>query len=184
MTPAGDTLTRLRSATRAQHGRLAALFPRGLACDRDYRHYLPGMRAIVAAVVRADASLHRAYAESLQRLDDDLAALGCPAQPPACSAIDASLHRLGYRYVIDGSSMGARVLVRDAMALGWTPSRGASFLAYHVRRGHAAWPRLKRTLAATDSTDAGALVTGAVAAFAFVADAFIHAATPHPQDTQ
>ena len=80
--------------------------------------------------------------------------------------------------------MGARVLVRDAMALGWTPSRGASFLAYHVRRGHAAWPRLKRTLAATESTAADALVTGAVAAFAFASDAFIHAATPHPQDTQ
>ena len=52
--------------------------------------------------------------------------------------------RLGWRYVIAGSSLGARVLLRRAEALGFTDTHGASYLALHARGD--AWRTLLATL--------------------------------------
>ena len=172
MTPEGDTLARLRSATRAQHARLDGLFPHGIRDDADYRRYLRGMQSVMAAMSRADPMLARVYARSLRHLDEDMRILDCAAAIALTPDI-AGRHRYwGHRYVIDGSSMGARVLVRDVAALGWTAEQGAAFLAYHLRRGRSVSPRLRAQLARLDARGADPVVASADATFAFVADAF------------
>ena len=72
-----------------------------------------------AAILNArDPMLARVYARSLRHLDEDLRILDCAAAIALTPDI-AGRHRYwGHRYVIDGSSMGARVLVRDVAALG------------------------------------------------------------------
>lgn len=156
----------LRAATADAHARVDGLFPHGLACPDDYRRYLLGMHRFAVDYECAIGALPRHSAW----LSADLGALSLlplPAQgrcPPAAHAA-----RPGWRYVMAGSSLGARLLLRDARRLGYARGRGADFL-----EGHAAaddWPRLQanlRQLQADDAPAMAAIVAGAQAAFALV----------------
>ena len=148
------------------HARVDALFPDGLACLDDYRRYLLGMHRFAVDYECAVAALPRHSAWLAADLGT-LSLLPLPAQgqrPPVAHAA-----QMGWRYVMAGSSLGARVLLRDARRLGFARARGADFL-----EGHAAaddWTRLQVRLRRFDPGDAprmAAVVAGARAAFALV----------------
>lgn len=173
---------RLRAASHAAHARVDACFPRGLADAADYRRYLLGMHAIVDALECAlQATQATRWAswrmpERVAWLRDDLAALGCaplvagPALPIASEAEAA-----GALYVVEGSSLGASQLLRDACAQGWTRQRGARFLHGHGgddsgRR----WRDYVRWLEAAnfDSEEEAALFDAAARTFAYAEHEF------------
>ncbi|MDH5835012.1 biliverdin-producing heme oxygenase [Luteimonas kalidii] len=88
-------------------------------------------------------------------------------------AVAGQAARLGWEYVMAGSSMGARVLLRDARALGFDPDRGARFLDRHATSDE--WGALQARLQALDVDDAVRMAQaeeGARAAFALVRSCF------------
>jgi len=73
---------------------------------------------------------------------------------------------IGVAYVLEGSALGARLLVRRAAALGYGARYGARHLARQVE-DPARWKRFLALLETIPDREAGAVVEGAVAAFAF-----------------
>ena len=73
--------------------------------------------------------------------------------------------QLGWGYVVAGSSLGARFLLREARSLGYAPGAGADFLSGHA--GGDAWPAFLRELdaAALSDTDHLRLCAAATEAF-------------------
>lgn len=156
---------RLRHGTADLHAGLDALFPHGLDDRATYRRYLLGMHRF-ATDYEAVAGIPPRHSAWLAR---DLAALSwvppAAAQPRRAPADPAT--RLGWRYVMAGSAIGARRLVRDAAALGYDGSHGAAFLHAHARSDD--WPRLLAELEnaayAPESAQADRIVAGAREAF-------------------
>lgn len=140
---------RLREATRDDHARVDGCFPDGLCDVGTYRRYLRGMQALLAALARADAELATAFARHRALLKADLADLGAAPfeTPPPAPHIDGGAARTGARYVVEGSAMGARLLLRQAVSLGFKDGYGARFLAYHAGQADADWVRFRRQLA-------------------------------------
>lgn len=141
----------LREATAADHARVDASFAEGLHDASAYQRYVRGMHALLNCLEKSDAALAAAYATPRALLADDLTALGlnAPSPPPPLTFSDDHA-RLGARYVVEGSALGARLLQRQARALGHSATQGATFLAYHVDRGYTHWPRLMQALAPLD----------------------------------
>lgn len=104
----------LRARTAAAHARLDAGLAGGFRDARDYDGYLAGMarfldRAI--AVIGAEAWL----LEARRALASDL---GQPVPAPSSGPAEVDGARLaGWRYVVAGATVGARVLLRRAGAL-------------------------------------------------------------------
>ena len=162
---------RLRHATAQLHAAVDGLFARGLDSAAAYRRYVLGMHRFAAEYeVVVDAIPGHS-----SRLAQDLIALALPPLPALGvrrRAVDQDV-RLGWEYVMAGSSLGARKLVRDARALGLGATNGASFLETHASGED--WPALQARLDAFDSHDArrmSAAETGACDAFALVQDCF------------
>lgn len=175
MTAASAPHARLREGTRDGHARVDACFADGLHDAASYRRYLGGMHALLGALAASDALLAADYRHHRALLDDDLSALGLPAPAqPTAPIIDGEDARLGARYVIEGSAMGARLLLRQALALGHSPAAGARFLTYHVDRGTTHWPRLVHALAGLDpaSSDFDSVLAAARGTFALAASCF------------
>lgn len=186
-------LQQLRSATRAQHATLDAMFSEGIGAPADYARYLRGMEHAVGMCAAADAHLARIYGATLRHLHADLQTLRLPVLDACapCVAVDfdksaltfSNAQRLGVRYVIDGSSMGARLLIRHVQLSGWTSRQGASFLAYHLRRGSAVWPRLRARLdrLQTDHVAMHAMIESAQVTFATFAHSFAQVSQANPE---
>lgn len=113
----------------------------GLATHADYRAYLHGMHAFVASVVPqviAHAAAWRwplpDWQASLARDLDAVAPgwIGLEAEAGAPLEPDAAA---GALYVMEGSALGARTLLRDAVALGHDAAHGATFLHAHAVGG-------------------------------------------------
>lgn len=187
-----DSRSRLRHATDPAHARVDACFPRGLDDDGAYRRYLLGMHALVSALDRAldtttvdDAWRAWRHPRRLQWLREDLADVGAAALPegpglplpnPAAAA--------GALYVLEGSALGARRLLDDAMRLGWSASRGARFLHGHGGADSGArWRTFLRCLedARFEPGEEGAAIESAARTFAYVEHEFLRAsrAAPH-----
>lgn len=172
MKPVAGPRDRLRDATVSAHQRLDGLLAGGLADIDTYHGYLCGMHRFISD---AEATLGEPPLRSLW-LSGDLVALGLPPLPPLgrVTAIADEDERLGWRYVIAGSSMGARVLVRDARALGFTADHGAGFLARHAIDGE--WPGIVRRIGDVADADREArMCAGALAAFAAADTCLRHA---------
>lgn len=172
MTPRTSLRWRLRDATSDAHARLDAMTANAFDDRMGYAAFLRGMRRFVAtaATVTGDAML----VPSLAALTDDLAALDVDAveRDMAPRADDATA--LGWRYVVAGASLGARVLLPKAHALGFD-ARGARYLA--LQATGTSWRDLQPELDVPAHTArADAAVAGALAAFACaraaMADAF------------
>jgi heme oxygenase (biliverdin-IX-beta and delta-forming) len=133
----------LRAATATDHARLDALLGGGLRSHGDYATYVVGLHALVrdAGDALATAALSPAWlawgqAERVEWLVRDLAWLRLAPLPPAAPAVpDSDAAAAGLLYVIEGSTLGARLLVRDAVRLGHGPGRGATFLHHHAGDG-------------------------------------------------
>lgn len=136
-----------------------------------YRRYLLGMHRFAVDYECATGALPRRSAW----LAGDLAALSLPPLPAEGRCVPVAGHaaRLGWHYVMAGSSLGARRLLRDARRLGFGPGRGADFLARHAEGGDwdALLAQLREQEAGDDARRAGA-VAGARDAFALVYTCF------------
>ncbi|GAB2505612.1 biliverdin-producing heme oxygenase [Lysobacter humi (ex Lee et al. 2017)] len=133
MTPPTSSLRwSLRQATASAHARLDARVGAALNDPARYPGYLRGMhRFLREATVALPAG--PGLAEAVAALEADLADVG--ATPLAISPtrrVATPDEALGWRYVIAGASVGARVLQRRAAELGFDGGHGARFLALHA----------------------------------------------------
>ncbi len=170
---------RLRDATTGAHARVDAQLG-AMRHPHDYRAYLRGMHGFMAAV---EPGLQR-YAGALgwtapqwrADLAADLATVEAAPLPGAALPVHSADAALGLFYVVEGSALGARLLLRRAAALGFDATRGAAFLGRHVEAGTARWPSFLALLAAMEPrTDARQACDAAVAGFE-AADHFFHRA--------
>jgi heme oxygenase (biliverdin-IX-beta and delta-forming) len=163
----GGARARLRQATADLHGRVDAMFPDGLDSLHAYRRYVLGMHRFTADYEIATATQPRASSW----LAHDLVALSQPPLPAAGVRVSVAdrAERLGWDYVMAGSSLGARVLLREAGHLGFDAAHGAAFLARHA--AGADWAVVQSRLAELDVDDARCMAlaeAGAREAFALV----------------
>jgi heme oxygenase len=147
---------RLRDATRAEHARLDAFISTaGFLTSRSrYAVYLSATLAARDAIERGleESTVSEVYPEWRHRLiaaclRQDIVDLGGPAPRLAAPAFPLAdrAEILGALYVLEGSSLGARLLQRDASALGLTSELGARHMAAQVADGRA-WPRFTALL--------------------------------------
>lgn len=172
--PTDSLRWRLRDATAARHACLDAQLDHAFDDPAGYAVFLQAMHRFVccARQVIGDADDLQACEAALV---DDLAVLG---RTPLTSAGPYAGHedaRLGWRYVVAGSSLGARLLLRRAEALGFDATRGARYLALHARGD--AWRRLLGVLESLhlDEPARRSACDGANAAFATVEQALVDA---------
>ena len=157
---------RLRDATADAHACLDACVGNAFADAGAYAAFLRGMQRFVAAAARATGD--DAARDGEAALAQDLADLdGAPLPAAAAARVDAS-SATGWRYVLAGSSLGARVLLPRAGALGFDASFGARYLA-----AQAGGDRWRAFLAGLDAApvEAESALAGARAAFACAQDA-------------
>lgn len=120
----------LRAGTSDLHARVDACFADGLTTPLAYARYLLGMHRFAAD--------HEVVVDALPRLSfwlaTDLQQLRLTPLPPSGyrGASNDPDERLGWDYVMAGSSVGARYLVRGAQALGHGEHDGARFLTRHA----------------------------------------------------
>lgn len=118
----------LRAHTAAAHARVDAGLDGGLRDACAYAAYLDGMAQFLDAasdVIGDEPWL----ADARRHLASDR---GHAAPVAACTYRDRAVdpaQRAGWRYVVAGSTLGARLLLRDARALGAGAMRGTAFLA-------------------------------------------------------
>lgn len=147
------------------------MFPRGLDTLAAYRRYVLGMHRFVVDYEIVVDALPRRSAWLAGDLGH-LALLPLHAQG-RCRKEPNAAARLGWDYVLAGSSLGARSLVRDAQRLGVPEHEGARFLSEHARSQD--WSELQLRLQALDPDDRTRVAqaqAGAIAAFALVRDCF------------
>ncbi|QGW66374.1 hypothetical protein GOY17_16585 [Lysobacter soli] len=161
----GPVRSHLRHATASAHGRVDALLPDGVSKHRDYAAYLRAMHRFVATSALPDGARDR----YLPLLSDDLHTLGIVGEAtPADVELEDRYERLGWAYVFEGSSLGARLLLRQAGALGFDGRAGARYLNEHA--ASSGWPDLLRQLedATPDEGQLDRLVAASHRAFAAV----------------
>ena len=147
----GPVRSHLRHATANAHERMDALLPHGVSRHRDYAAYLRAMHRFVASSALPDGARER----YLPLLFDDLRTLGIAGEAePATATHGDRYERLGWAYVFEGSSLGARMLLKQARTLGYDDRAGARYLNEHATS--TGWPDVLAQL--EDSTpDAGEL---------------------------
>lgn len=148
----------LRQATRAIHQQLDDLVG-GFGTLAEYRRYLVAShafrRAAESALFSEDSSNWNALS-IVEAGERDLADLGCtlrPASPAAPEAAHSASWQLGAHYVLEGSGIGARLLLRRAEELGLSAVFGARHLAQQAA-DRERWPRF---LAVLDGSSADRL---------------------------
>lgn len=163
MTPPVSLRLRLRDATAQAHADLDARLAHAFDDAEGYAAFLRGMKRFVdaAAATTGDARLAAAQAA----LAADLADVGAEPLPPAAAVRADAAAATGWRYVAAGASLGARVLLPRAHALGFEAGFGARYLA--LQAGGDAWRDLRAELEAMrPGAEARAAEEGACAAFA------------------
>ncbi|HZH43530.1 MAG TPA: hypothetical protein VEY50_05560 [Lysobacter sp.] len=174
--PSCDVRAELRAATAGAHARVDALVGDWQAAEA-YAAYLGGMaqflcrcRDVLGGTRELDA-LQAAIAADLADLDV-ACGVEVPDAPPERGDADA---RLGWEYVLAGASLGARVLLARARALGHDGTHGARFLTLHA--GSGMWAGFLARIAAAPVAEArlARIRAGACAAFGAAEDAFLQA---------
>jgi len=132
---AGDLRHVLRAGTSDLHARVDACFADGLGTPLAYARYLVGMHRFAADFEIVVGAVPR----SSYWLAGDLCDLSLTPLPPSGvrGYAGEADERLGWEYVMAGSSLGARHLLRGVQALGHDAQTGARFLARHA--GGDAW---------------------------------------------
>ena len=163
-----DLPARLRSETRAGHDaveRALRLLDPALTLDvyRARLERLWGLYAPLEAALEAAGPTLRGLDLPDRRktpwIETDLRALGADgvARLPRCRALPAlrdEAERLGCLYVIEGATLGGRVISRHVeRALGIGPSDGARFHAGYGERTGERWRAVQGALASLDAAD-------------------------------
>ena len=181
--PAERTLPRglrfaLRTRTRAAHDRVDAAFSRfDLQARESYAAFLTAHAAVVPAV---EAALTRGGAETLLRdwpdrlrtaaLLRDLQHLGVRPPPPRPTpALPSEARVLGALYVVEGSRLGARILLGQALSSPDPTLRGATAYLAHGE-GRRFWPAFLHVLDAYAGNEEE-VIEGARSTFQAFADA-------------
>lgn len=175
MTSPPDALRwQLRQATAAAHARVDAVVGGAFEDAVRYAGYLRGMHRFLVEA-RGVLAGRQDLAGPIARLEADLRDLGTrPLPARARPAADAAV-ATGWHYVIAGASLGARLLVRRAAALGFDARHGARYL--HAHAGGGDWPAFLATLDARPLPVAAHPAATAAAQEAFAAaEAAFHAA--------
>lgn len=162
----------LRERTTDAHASLDATV--GPLSDADtYARYLRGLHAFRVPAERALATARWSPAPLAALLAADMADLGvAPRADEVALAVpqDAS-GELGLAYVLEGSALGARLLHRQALALGLDADRGARHLAEQTRDLDG-WRNFLAELEAAEPFDLDRAVAAAAAGFAAAEQAF------------
>lgn len=162
----------LRARTATSHARLDAGFQGGFGDARGYVAYLVGMATFLDAAIAAIGP-EPWLAEAREALAGDL---NHPSPAIPASATYDPARVAGWRYVVAGATLGARVLLRAARALdGGAPT---AFLA--TFSGSDAWPRCLALLrdAGFDAAARARACEAALEAFD-AAEAALHQARNH-----
>lgn len=160
----------LRSGTADLHTSVDACFGDGVGTPHAYARYLVGMHRFAAdyEIVVGIAPRFSFW------LSDDLRTLRLTPLPPSGirGLLADSDERLGWEYVMAGSSLGARHLLRGAQALGHVEEHGARFLGRHALGSE--WRNVLDRLAARAASPSrpAALLRGARDAFGLVKSCF------------
>lgn len=172
--------TRLREATAGAHAALEAEVG-DIATLPAYRRYLEGLHrfrtAVEPGIAEACATLLPAARPSpiAAALAQDMRDLGMDPGPvdavPAPADRDAAV---GALYVLEGASLGARVLVRHAAALGLGATHGARHLA--LQCDPAGWRSFLAMLDAEPDIDIEAAAAAARHGFDQARHAFLQTA--------
>lgn len=176
--------TRLRDETRPRHDALesavdvnAALASRAAYADyllRLWRVHKAAERSLCALEFTAHGFDYRSRTRT-PSLEADLRSIGygdsiARAMPPHAPAWPSLHHALGAVYVVEGSALGARILLPDIkQRLSLDEQDGASFFIGFGAEGKPIWRACLAALAAIDATgpEADAVVDGANTMFAF-----------------
>ena len=172
----GSMRARLRASTADLHAVVDARFAPMLGCgEAGYRSFLLASAAAVFALERAllaadvDAILpdwaQRARTAALRADLADLGVTDVPVAPPPLLAGEA--RQFGALYVLEGSRLGAKLLLPELLARGSTRVRAATRYLRHGE-GRRLWPSFLAQLESSQATrrcpdDA---IAGARAAFA------------------
>lgn len=157
----------LRAHTSDLHQRLDNMVG-PLSSVESYRSFVARSYAFRSAV---EPALQPLPEWSPQRLADALRAdmddLGCgQVSAPSFDAAPNRSANLGCLYVLEGSSMGARLLYNAARKLGFTETHGARHLA--LQTGDTGrWKQFSALLDTAEGIDGGEALSGARALFAF-----------------
>lgn len=178
MNEAGNRFA-LRDLTRGDHERLDALVGH-FGDSKSYLRYIEGMAAFRTPVERELSGIDLAARFGTWRpgliaaeLTQDLRDLDRVA-PTEEGTFHLPRDRdglLGVLYVLEGSALGARVLVRRAAALGFTAEHGARHLAAQTSRPQA-WPQFVALLEDAGPAAIERAVEAARMTFAAAIDAF------------
>lgn len=168
---------RLRAATASAHARLDARMAEGFPDDGAYRAYLQGMHAFIASLLSAVRGQAQRMEWALPPWEPALAAdmAVLDVAPLAAEPVDEPDRHgaLGALYVMEGAGLGARILVRRALALGHDRERGARFLSLHADgEGGRRWPRFLAMLDRTGTDAFPDACAAALAAFALAQRCF------------
>lgn len=167
----------LRAQTAAAHEKLDAAVG-DFESVQSYARYCRGILRFRAPV---EAALQDAIPNGIDgwqpvslidALKSDLRDLGLPDQDD--DAADYRLdfdHALGALYVLEGSSLGARILIQRAAALGFSERHGAKHLALQTG-DRTNWPRFVDILERHGENNTDAVIRGANDAFAFALQRF------------
>ncbi len=161
----------LRERTTDAHASLDATV--GPLADADaYARYLRGLHAFRVPAERALATARWSPAPLAALIAADMADLGVtPRAEVALAAPQGASGELGLAYVLEGSALGARLLHRQALALGLEADRGARHLAEQTRDLDG-WRAFLAALEAVDPFDLERAVAAAAAGFAAAERAF------------
>lgn len=176
----------LRHATQASHEAVDAQFPEGLPSPASYRTYLHGMNAVVEGLASQRSQLDlrlldsklmapfERLAQMQSALLDDAASDPLACDGPKLSRLSGYAEAIGAIYVVLGSSLGARYLLKQARASAVMVDLPLHFLE-HLAQMSALWPAFCAALDAHPETDLPELTAGADAAFNCVQQNFLHA---------
>ncbi len=161
----------LRTRTAAVHAALDARFRDGLLGPGRYAAYLLGMHRTVTAFESTPAPPTAPDTPARSGLlQADLDALGLAPLAPAPLAFASAAHWHGAHYVIEGSALGAGMLLATL--------RGHALpLAFLQSHGHpgARWRAVLAGLECFSDTEVPALCEGALSMFAVAEDSFARA---------
>ena len=176
---AKTAIERLRAATRESHetlearldvlGRMATLEGRKALAERFHALHA-GMEAALAPHLEEVPDLDFAVRRRTPLLQADLKALDAQATDPIrIDTVGSRAEALGFFYVLEGSSLGGRVIGKQAAARG-LDMRGMSFLNPYGERTGEYWKGflavLDRECPASDPASGEAAARAAVLGFA------------------
>ncbi len=174
----GNRRKLLRLATAAAHDALEAKIGRFRDLQA-YRRYLLGMHAFRRDMERGLEEFcterwphwHPTLLTACLAADlNDLGLVQMPCKRTSCIE-DAAEHVIGVLYVLEGSSLGARLLVNDASDVGLRADYGARHL-HHQNASPRAWKSFLEILENEVPLDMEQVVTAAQATFGRAGQAF------------